>query len=175
MLCTMWKIGVVKKQRSKSQDFLLLGNLDSFLCQIAKITILAEFLVQQTQRQKNCVFAVLKMWKIFLIYAAFFIAGFFKWNLWRLKPQQIIAISKFKAFDPLLRALVYDLFHLIMPFAPSDWILRFIRSSAPWMLFRLQRTSLWNFVSSSFKRILRFPLHLQHFSFCRQLLQSSHW
>lgn len=37
--------------------------------------------VQQTQRQKNCVFAVLKMWKIFLIYAAFFIAGFFKWNL----------------------------------------------------------------------------------------------
>ena len=73
--------GVVKKQRSKSQDFLLLGNLDSFLCQIAKITILAEFLVQQTQRQKNCVFAVLKMWKIFLIYAAFFIAGFFKWNL----------------------------------------------------------------------------------------------
>lgn len=75
------KKGVVKKQRSKSQDFLLLGNLDSFLCQIAKITILAEFLVQQTQRQKNCVFAVLKMWKIFLIYAAFFIAGFFKWNL----------------------------------------------------------------------------------------------
>ena len=73
--------GVVKKQRSKSQDFLLLGNLDSFLCQIAKITILAEFLVQQTQRQKNYVFAVLKMWKIFLIYAAFFIAGFFKWNL----------------------------------------------------------------------------------------------
>ena len=75
------EIGVVKKQRSKSQDFLLLGSLDSFLCQIAKITILAEFLVQQTQRQKNCVFAVLKMWKIFLIYAAFFIAGFFKWNL----------------------------------------------------------------------------------------------
>ena len=37
------EIGVVKKQRSKSQDFLLLGNLDSFLCQIAKITILAEF------------------------------------------------------------------------------------------------------------------------------------
>jgi len=73
--------GVVKKQRSKSRDFLLLGNLDSFLCQIAKITILAEFWVQQTQRQKNCVFAVLKMWKIFLIYAAFFIAGFFKWNL----------------------------------------------------------------------------------------------
>ena len=59
------KKGVVKKQRSKSRDFLLLGNLDSFLCQIAKITILAEFWVQQTQRHKNCVFAVLKMWKIF--------------------------------------------------------------------------------------------------------------
>ena len=59
------KTGVVKKQRSKSRDFLLLGNLDSFLCQIAKITILAEFWVQQTQRHKNCVFAVLKMWKIF--------------------------------------------------------------------------------------------------------------
>ena len=59
------KEGVVKKQRSKSRDFLLLGNLDSFLCQIAKITILAEFWVQQTQRHKNCVFAVLKMWKIF--------------------------------------------------------------------------------------------------------------
>lgn len=57
--------GVVKKQRSRSQDFLLLGNLDSFLCQIAKITILAEFWVLQTQRHKNCVFAVLKMWKIF--------------------------------------------------------------------------------------------------------------
>lgn len=57
--------GAVKKQRSKSRDFLLLGNLDSFLCQIAKITILAEFWVQQTQRHKNCVFAVLKMWKIF--------------------------------------------------------------------------------------------------------------
>lgn len=57
--------GVVKKRRSKSQDFLLLGNLDSFLCQIAKITILAEFWVQQTQRHKNCVFAVLKIWKIF--------------------------------------------------------------------------------------------------------------
>ena len=58
-------MGVVKKQRSKSRDFLLLGNLDSFLCQIAKITILAEFWVQQTQRHKNCVFAVLKMWKTF--------------------------------------------------------------------------------------------------------------
>lgn len=60
-----YKKGVVKKQRSKSRDFLLLENLDSFLCQIAKITILAEFWVQQTQRHKNCVFAVLKMWKIF--------------------------------------------------------------------------------------------------------------
>lgn len=62
-LCT--KKDVVKKQRSKSRDFLLLGNLDSFLCQNAKITILAEFWVQQTQRHKNCVIAVLKMWKIF--------------------------------------------------------------------------------------------------------------
>lgn len=39
--------------------------LTLFLCQIAKITILAEFWVQQTQRHKNCVFAVLKMWKTF--------------------------------------------------------------------------------------------------------------
>ena len=61
----LYKKGVVKKRRSKSQDFLLLGNLGSFLCQIAKITILAEFWVQQTQRHKNCVFAVLKIWKIF--------------------------------------------------------------------------------------------------------------
>ena len=48
--------GVVKKQRSKSQDFLLLGNLDSFLCQIAKITILAEFLGTANTAAKKTAF-----------------------------------------------------------------------------------------------------------------------
>ena len=46
---------IMKVQRVEISYFS--GNLDSFLCQIAKITILAEFWVQQTQRHKNCVFA----------------------------------------------------------------------------------------------------------------------
>ena len=64
--------------------------------------------------------------------------------------------SRKSDFSPRRRARIYDLFHLIVPKVPSDWILLFIRSSAPWMLFRLFRTSAWNCVSSSFRRVIRF-------------------
>ena len=95
--------------------------------------------------------------------------------MWRLKPQEIIAISKITLFKPLLRILWYDLFHLIVPNAPSACMLLFIRSNAPWTLLRLLKTSLWNLVNSSFKRITRLPSHLQHLSLWEQLVQSSHW
>ena len=85
MLYRQTKKGVVKKQRSKSQDFLLLGNLDSFLCQIAKITILAEFWVQQTQRHKNCVFCRVKNVENILNLCRFFFCRLFQVEFMKIK------------------------------------------------------------------------------------------
>ena len=53
--------GTVKKQQSKIRGLPLLGNLGSFYAKLQKITIPAEFWVQQTHRHKFSVFAVLKI------------------------------------------------------------------------------------------------------------------
>ena len=77
--------GAVKKQRSKSRDFLLLGNLDSFLCQIAKITILAEFWVQQTQRHKKLRFCRIENVENILNLCRFFYCRLFQVEFMKIK------------------------------------------------------------------------------------------
>ena len=74
-----------KKQRSKSRDFLLLGNLDSFLCQIAKITILAEFWVQQTQRHKKLRFCRIENVENILNLCRFFYCRLFQVEFMKIK------------------------------------------------------------------------------------------
>lgn len=108
-------------------------------------------------------------------YAARCSAIFFRWYLCRLKPQDISPSSSITPSVPLRRSRLYPLFHLIPPKVPSAWMLRFILRRAPCTLFRLSRTSLWNFVSSSLIRTMRFSLLLWHFSLCGQSVQSSHW
>ncbi len=104
-------------------------------------------------------------WKIvdnfsFLFYAATLPVHRCKWYLCRLKPQKISPISKISFFSPLLRALVYDLFHFITPNVPSDWILRFINKILSFvvggnpLLLRGGR--------SLFKAVIRNPPGLTH-------------
>ena len=128
--------------------------------------------VQQPQPKEFCNFLGIICG---IIYAAFCIAIFFRWYLWRLKPQDIKPNSRITPSIPLRRRRLYPLFHLIPPKVPSAWMLLFIRSNAPWTLFKLFSTSLWNWVSSSLIRTTRFSLLLWHFSLCGQSVQSSHW
>lgn len=66
----------------------------------------------QKKRSSNCKYYHFRQ-------AASSVEYFFRWYLWRLKPQQIIPISKNIPFSPLRPARKYDLFHLIIPYAPS--------------------------------------------------------
>ena len=85
--------GVVKKQRSKSQDFLLLGNLDSFLCQIAKITILAEFL-----RTANTAAKKLRFCRVENVENIFNLCRFFHCRLFQVEFMKIKTTANHRNF-----------------------------------------------------------------------------
>ena len=84
------------------------------------------------------------------------------WYLQRLQPIETRKSSILTEFRLLRTIRRYCRSCFTIPKTPSAWIDRFIRRSAPWVLFRFSSTSRCMAVSSRFIRTVWFPSPFLH-------------